>query len=88
MKTVRRKHNRRGTKRRQQRYHRTKKLYQYGGKSIISYQSGGVPPDNPEDIYDAGEEPADVEPGLRRVHRRQRALHRQGGKRDAAAHKD
>ena len=61
MKTVRRKHNRRGTKRRHQRHHRTKKLYQYGGKSIISYQSGGVPPDNPEDIYDAGEEPADVE---------------------------
>jgi chemotaxis protein histidine kinase CheA len=31
MKTVRRKHNRRGTKRRDKRYHRTKKLYQYGG---------------------------------------------------------
>lgn len=31
MKTVRRKHNRRGTKRRHQRHHRTKKLYQYGG---------------------------------------------------------
>lgn len=31
MKTVRRKHNRRMTKRIHQRYHRTKKLYQYGG---------------------------------------------------------
>jgi len=31
MKTVRRKHNRRRTKRRDKRYHRTKKLYQYGG---------------------------------------------------------
>ena len=31
MKTVRRKHNRRRTKRRHQRYHRTKKSYQYGG---------------------------------------------------------
>ena len=57
MKTVRRKHNRRGTKRRHKRYHRTKKLY--GGMPL--YQYGGVPPDNPEDIYDAGEEPADVE---------------------------
>ena len=65
MKTVRRKYNRRKTNRRatKKRLQRniTKKSYQYGGKSIISYQSGGVPADNPEDIYDAGEEPADGE---------------------------
>ena len=58
MKTVRRKYNRRKTNRRatKKRLQRniTKKSYQYGGKSIISYQSGGVPADNPEDIYDAG----------------------------------
>ena len=43
MKTVRRKYNRRRTKRR---FHRTKKLYQYGGKKRMSYQSGGNPLDD------------------------------------------